>query len=132
MSVHHCLESVGIAQLSDWDVLAFVYRHGVSLTSAEQIARLMGYESGVVGGALDRLERGEIIGRSRPSRGVRFYRAVVLTDPERRRCLEYLISVADSRSGRLLLTRELKSVGPESEREEPTPRNHKLEGSGYA
>ena len=35
---------VGISLLSEWDVLVFVYRHGASLTSAEQIARLIGYE----------------------------------------------------------------------------------------
>jgi DNA-binding MarR family transcriptional regulator len=62
---------MGISLLSEWDVLAFVYRHGASLTTADQIARLIGYESAVVSDALDRLEREKLIERSRPSQGVR-------------------------------------------------------------
>jgi DNA-binding MarR family transcriptional regulator len=58
LSVQSCLEGIGIFLLSDWDVLVFVYRHGASLTSTDQIARLLGYQSAVVGGALDRLEFG--------------------------------------------------------------------------
>lgn len=69
LSVCGCLDVLGISLLSEWDVLAFVHRHGASLTSAEQIARLLGYEDSVVESALDRLEREMLIGRSRPSRG---------------------------------------------------------------
>jgi DNA-binding MarR family transcriptional regulator len=57
---------LGISLLTDWDLLAFVYRHGASLTSTDQIARLIGYESAVVGAALDRLERDKLIERSGP------------------------------------------------------------------
>jgi hypothetical protein len=117
LSVDQCLESVGISQLSDWDVLAFVYRHGVSLTSADQIARLVGYESTVVGRALDRLERGKFINRSRPSRGVRFYRTVAPTDCHRGRCLGYLVGLLESRAGRLAVTKLLKSTRPQSQQE---------------
>jgi hypothetical protein len=60
-----CLEGMGISLLSEWDVLVFVYRHGASLTSADQIARLVGYESTVVDGALKRLEREKLMERSR-------------------------------------------------------------------
>ena len=74
LSVQSCLEGIGISLLSEWDVLVFVYRHGASLASTDQIARLLGYQSAVVGGALDRLERKKLVERSRPSQGVRFYR----------------------------------------------------------
>jgi DNA-binding MarR family transcriptional regulator len=60
-SLQSCVDSVGISLLCDWDVFAFVYRHITSLTSADQIARLVGYESKVVVGALDRLERQKLI-----------------------------------------------------------------------
>lgn len=105
--------------LSEWDVLAFVYRHGASLTSVDQIARLSGYESTVVGAALDRLEREKLIDRSRPSQGVRFYRILAAKDARRRSCFEQLVSLSESRAGRLVLARLLKPVGLESEREEP-------------
>ena len=73
-TVQTCLDSMGISLLSQWDVLAFVYRHGASLASSDQIAHLIGYESTVVRAALDRLESENLIERSRPSKGVRFYR----------------------------------------------------------
>jgi hypothetical protein len=64
LSVNRCLEVLDITELSDWDVLAFLYRHGVSLTSAEQIARLIGYGSTAVGAALDRLSSKSIAKKS--------------------------------------------------------------------
>src|ERR1700688_4899225 len=99
LAVQSCLESIGISLLSEWDVLAFVYRHGTSLTSADQIARLIGYESTVVDGALDRLEGEKLIERSRPSQEVRFYRILASMDAGRRRCLQQLISLSESRAG---------------------------------
>jgi DNA-binding MarR family transcriptional regulator len=72
LSVQSCLDGTGISLLSEWDVLIFVYRHGASLTTADQIARLLGYESRVVSDVLDRLEREKLIERSRPSQGVFF------------------------------------------------------------
>src|ERR1022692_4953115 len=74
LSVQSCIEGLGISLLSEWDVFAFVYRCGLSLTSSDQIARLIGYESTVVGGALDRLECEKLIQCSRSSQGVHFYR----------------------------------------------------------
>src|SRR4029077_12913454 len=86
--VQTCLDSMGISLLSEWDVLAFVYRHGASLASGDQIARLIGYESTVVRAALERLESQNLIERSRPSNGVRFYRILASTDAGRQRCLQ--------------------------------------------
>ena len=132
LSVHHCLESLGISQLGDWDVLAFVHRHGVNLTTPEQIAWLVGYEGTVVGDALDRLERGKLIQCSRRSRGIHLYRIITLADPERRLCLEYLVRFSESRSGRLQLRNELKSDTPDLARPKEMARGQDREGSDYA
>lgn len=108
LSVQSCLEGIGVSLLSDWDVLAFVYRHGASLTSADHIARLLGYESAVVGGALEHLEREKLIERSRSSQGVRLHRLLASTDAGRRRCFQQLARLSESRAGRLMLTKQLK------------------------
>jgi hypothetical protein len=103
------LKDLGVSLLSDWDVLVFLYRHQASLTSAEQIARLLGYPSKTVGGALERLESQKLVKRSRPSQGVRFYQFVfpeAHLDPES--CFRQLIKFADNRSGRLLLVKHLR------------------------
>ena len=115
LSVCGCLHVLGISLLSEWDVLAFVHRHGVSLTNAEQIARLLGYEDSVVESALDRLERGTLIRRSRPSLGVHFYQPVDIAEPGRRHSLAYLIDVSETRGGRLLLRKQLNSIPPDSD-----------------
>jgi DNA-binding GntR family transcriptional regulator len=105
-SVQSCLESL----LCEWDVLVFVYRHGASLASTGQIARLIGYENTVVGDALERLEREKLIERSRPSRGAHLCRIPVWTDAERWRSLQQLLSLSETRAGRLLLERLLRPV----------------------
>jgi DNA-binding MarR family transcriptional regulator len=111
LAVQSCLESIGISLLCELDVLAFVYRHGASLTSADQIARLIGYESAVVSGALDRLEREKLVERSQPSQGVRFYRILASTDAARQGCVQQLVNLSRTRAGRVLLTKQLKPVG---------------------
>jgi DNA-binding MarR family transcriptional regulator len=98
------LEHLGVALLSEWDLLAFVYRHGPTLTSTAQIARLIGYESTVVGAALDRLESHELIERVGPPEGTRLHRMVVSTDAEQRRCIRQFVSLSETRAGRLSLT----------------------------
>jgi DNA-binding MarR family transcriptional regulator len=108
LSLQSCVDNVGVSLLCDWDVFTFVYRHVTSLTSADQIARLIGYESGVVGGALDRLERQKLIERSRPSRGVRLYSVLNSNDVEHRCCLRKLVILSESRAGRLELAKRLK------------------------
>jgi DNA-binding MarR family transcriptional regulator len=120
--------NVGISLLCDWDVFAFVYRHVISLTTAEQIARLLGYESAVVGDALDRLESQKLIERSRPSRGVRLYRVTNLKDVEYQRCLQELVSLSESRAGRLELVRQLSPVMSGSLRGEAVGRSPASEG----
>jgi DNA-binding MarR family transcriptional regulator len=117
-SLQSCVDRVGISLLCDWDVFAFVYRHVTSLTSADQIALLIGYESRIVVGALDRLERQKLIERSRPSRGVRLYRVLASKDAEHRRCLRELVTLSESRNGRLELAERLIPIRSESARQE--------------
>ena len=127
-SLQRCVVNVGISLLCDWDVFAFVYRHVTSLTTAEQIARLLGYEGAVVGGALDRLESQKLIERSRPSRGVRLYRVTNSKDLEHRRCLQELVSLSESRAGRLELARQLSPVSSGSLGGEAVGRSPASEG----
>jgi DNA-binding MarR family transcriptional regulator len=123
LSVQDCLEGVGISLLSEWDVLNFMYRHRVSLMSAHQISHLVGYESTVVRGALDRLQREKLVERSRASQGVRFYRILASTDARRGHCLQQLIGLSESRAGRLLLIKQLKQVRPKSGLEEQSAKS---------
>jgi DNA-binding MarR family transcriptional regulator len=112
---------MGISLLSEWDMLAFVYRHGPCLNSTDQMARLIGYESEVVGAALDRLERNKLIERSEPRQGVRLHR--LSTDSAHRRCLRQLVGLTETRAGRLLLTKLLKPVPPEWGGQEPSTKS---------
>jgi DNA-binding MarR family transcriptional regulator len=107
---------MGISLLSEWDILAFVYRHGPTLTTTVQIARLIGYESTVVGDALNRLERAKLIERSGPSQGegARLHRMRASTDARHRQYLQQFVNLSESRDGRLLLSKLLKK----SERKE--------------
>jgi DNA-binding MarR family transcriptional regulator len=119
LAVQSCLESMGISLLSEWDILAFVYRHGPSLTSTDQIARLIGYDSAVVGAALDRLERAKLIERLEPSHGVRLHRMLASMEAQHRQRLQQFVSLSESRDGRLLLLRLLNKSG----REEPSAKS---------
>jgi DNA-binding transcriptional MocR family regulator len=101
---------MGISLLSEWDTLVFVYRHGPSLTSTRQIAQLIGYESRVVGAALDRLEHEKLIERVGPSQGVRLHRMPASTHARHQHCLRRLVNLSESRAGRLLLKKLLKPV----------------------
>ncbi len=132
LSVQSCLEGVGISLLSEWDVLKFIYRRRVSLMSVEQIARLIGYESAVVRGAIDRLQREKLVEQSRASQGVSFYRILAPTDARRGHCLQQLIGLSESRAGRLLLTSQLKSVRLDPGLEEQRTEVSRVKGDGYA
>jgi DNA-binding MarR family transcriptional regulator len=132
LSVHSCLEALGISLLSEWDVLCFLYRRRVSLMGTQQIARLIGYESAVVLSALDRLRRKKLVERSRAVRGVRLYRILASTDAGRRRCFKELVSFSESRVGRLLLTKQLKPVRLQPELKEQLAKSTSVKGDGYA
>ena len=100
------LERLNLAELADWDVLVFLYRHRTSLASADQIARLVGYTSGVVADALDQLESRKLVKRSRASQGVHLYQFSDSTDPDD--SFHQLVKLTQSRSGRLLVIKKLR------------------------
>lgn len=106
-SIESYLAPLGLSQLAEWDVLAFLYRHHASLASTEEIVRLLGYNSSVVGDALDLLESRGMVERSHPSRGVRLYQFLDSASPSHD-CFKQLAKLAESRSGRLVLAGKLR------------------------
>jgi DNA-binding MarR family transcriptional regulator len=130
-SLQSCVDNVGISSLCDWDVFAFVYRHVTSLTTAEQIARLLGYESGVVDAALGRLETQKLIERSRPSQGVRIYRVLNSNNLEHQRCLQELLTLSETRAGRLELARQLSPLRSGCVRADAVSGVHEVKGKSY-
>ena len=113
------LQALGITLLSEWDALAFLYHHSASLGTAAQIARLIGYDKAEIGAALHRLEALGLIQRSRVSQGIRLYQFSSPPEPSRHSCLLELMSLAQNRTGRLLLLKHLKRP-----RHEPRRRRH--------
>jgi len=112
------LQDLGLALLSEWETLAFLYRHSASLGSPAEIARLIGYEKAEIGAALQRLEVLGLVRRSRVAQGVRFYQFSAPAEASRRTGLLELMTLAESRPGRLLLLKHLKrpSAGPRRRR----------------
>ena len=102
------LEMVQISQLSEWDVLMFLHRHGTSLASAPQIALLLGQDSSTIGTALERLEALGLVQPSRSNGGVRFYRFVTPANSDRRESVEQLLTLSAKRAGRLIVVRRLR------------------------
>ena len=122
--VQSFLERTGITLLSVWDMLDFVYRHGPTLTTTGQIARLIGYESTVVAAALDRLESQEFIERVGPAGETRLHRMVVSANVEQR-WIRHFVSLSETRAGRQLLTRLLVPIRLESHGEDQAPKSAK-------
>src|SRR5438105_2679896 len=108
--VQECIESLGISLLSEWDILFFLHRHGVSIAHNGELARLLGYETKVVGEGLDRLETHGLVARSRPSEGAQLYQVSVSIHTENNTCFQQLTSIAASREGRLFLAKQLKAA----------------------
>jgi DNA-binding MarR family transcriptional regulator len=102
------LETLGIDSLTQWDMLVFLYRHRTSLVGAEFIARLLGYGTAPVVAALDFLESLDLVERSRVFQGVRLYQLTLPNGSPRRAAFERLVALADSRAGRLCLSKKLK------------------------
>ena len=114
------LRTLGIESLCQGDVLVFLYRHQTSLASAEIIARLLGHETGPVIAALERLENLGFVDRSRVNRGERLYQFVTPAEPSRGEPLGRLMTLLDSRVGRLLVARQLQCDGsPPPQSEQP-------------
>ena len=107
------LKAVGVALLSEWDTLTFLYHHANSLGTAAQIARFVGYDKAEIVSALHKLAVLGLIQRSRVSQGIRFYQFSAPPEPSRHTCLQELMSLAQSRTGRLQLLGHLKVPRPE-------------------
>jgi MarR family len=109
--IQECLTRLGISSPVEWDVLAFVYRHQASLANADQIARMLGYPSTVVGDALDHLESLELLRRSRASQGVRLYQFLSSEpDPPSHSCFRQLITLTETPASRWLLIKKLRQL----------------------
>ncbi len=104
------LKTLGIESLCQWDVLVFFHGHQMSLLGPAYLASLLGYAIGPVAAALDVLESLRLVERSRVSQGVRLYRFTVPADPQRGSASEQLFALADSRAGRLALSKKLRSI----------------------
>lgn len=111
MSPEDCLKSLGISLLSELDVLVFVHRRKTTLTSVNQIASLIGHDEAAVSDALGQLEREKLIEPSKSSQGLRFYRILPQRDAGRQQCFGQLVSLSETRNGRLQLAKHLKPIG---------------------
>jgi DNA-binding MarR family transcriptional regulator len=107
------LKALGLDEIWQWDVLVFLHRHRDALLGADHIARLLGYDRGVVASALDHLESAGLVERSRVSQGVRLYHLNRLSG-SRRKAFEELVASTDSRAGRLALVNKLPASGEAS------------------
>jgi len=114
------LQALGVALLSEWDVLVFIYRRLTTLGTGAQISRLIGHDKAETGAALDRLEELGLVQRSRDSRGTRLYKFSMPSEPSHNSCLLALMSLTQNRTGRLLLLKHLKRP-----RHEPGRRRNK-------
>ena len=109
LQIESWLKTLGIQSLCQWDVLVFLYRHQISLFEAEYLASLLGYATGPVAAALDDLDSLRLVERSRVSQEVRLYRFTVPADPQRGDALEQLFALANSRAGRVVLSKKLRA-----------------------
>ena len=111
LTLEHCLKSLGISLLSELDVLVFLHRRKRSLTTVKQISSLIGHDQAAVSIALGLLEREKLIEISIASQGLRFYRILPQEDSGRQQCFRQLVSLSDTRAGRLQLAKHLKPIG---------------------
>jgi predicted transcriptional regulator len=106
--IEQCLDGLGISHLSEWDVLLFLNRHGTSLASVEHISRLIGYSKVIVANALNKLESGGLVQRSRASHGVRYYGLAGNLNAIHKDCFQPLMELADKRSTRVVVAKRLQ------------------------
>jgi len=113
LQVEGWLKTLGIETLCQWDVLVFLDRHPSSLVSTQDVAHFLGYATADVVAALDSVESSGLVERSRVSQEeVRLYQLTAPADPTRRDALERLMTLADSRTVRLLLARKTAEQRP--------------------
>jgi DNA-binding MarR family transcriptional regulator len=90
-----CLDAWGISLLHEWDLLVFLHRHRTSLTTVEQISRLLGYGKPLIVKALEQLESAGLVRRSRSSHAVRIYQLAASVDSSRQCCFDLLLKLMD-------------------------------------
>src|ERR1700738_976777 len=112
IQVEGWLKTLGIESLCQWDMLVFLYRHPSILVSTEDITSFLGYATAEVVAALDSLESSGLVERSRASQGVRLHQVTASAEPARHDALERLMTLADSHTVRLLLTRKAAGQRP--------------------
>jgi DNA-binding MarR family transcriptional regulator len=103
------LKTLQLENVAQWDLLTFLHRHRSALVTAEDIARLMGYQSAPIVAALESLETLGIVERSRLSQGARLYELTRLSDP-RDRALAELLALNETRSGRIRILKKLRQT----------------------
>ncbi|HWY85768.1 MAG TPA: helix-turn-helix domain-containing protein [Gemmataceae bacterium] len=108
LPVDDWLKTLGIESLCQWDTIVFLDRHPSILVGTEYIARLLGYAAAEVLAALDSLKTSGLVEYSRVSQEVRFYQVTASADATRRDAWDRLMTLADSRTARLLLARRLR------------------------
>ncbi len=101
------LNTWGISSLDEWDLLIFLNRHRTSLTTVEQISRLLGYEVPVIITALDKMEKTGLVRRSRSSQGVRFYHFGEVIDSSKQDFFEFLLKLLQEPEVRSLMVRTI-------------------------
>src|SRR5947209_14453302 len=109
LQIESWLKTLGIESLCQLDVLVFLHHHPISLFGAEYLARLLGYASAPVVGALEYLKILRLVERSRVSQRVRLYWFTAPSDPQRRDASERLLALANSRAGRVVLSKKLRA-----------------------
>jgi DNA-binding MarR family transcriptional regulator len=124
VQVEGSLKTLGIASLCQWDMLVFLHRHPSLLIGVENIPFFLGYAMAEAVAALDCLDSLGLVERSRVSQGVRLYEVTASADPARRDALERLMTLADSRTVRLLVARRLRG----SDRPDPNKNDSPLPG----
>ena len=124
VQVEGLLKTLGITSLCQWDMLVFLHRHPSLLIGAENIPFFLGYAMAEAVAALDSLDSLGLVERSLVSQGVRLYEVTASADPARRDALERLMTLADSRTVRLLVARRLRG----SDRPDPNENDSPLPG----
>jgi hypothetical protein len=104
----HHLEILDISAIAEWDVLAFLHRHGTTIAGGVYLVRMIGYNQSMIESALDKLTRSGLIQGSRGSDGIGLYKSIPLDTPARQNSFEALIKLADQRNGRLHLIRAVR------------------------
>jgi hypothetical protein len=119
--LHKHLIVLRISHLAEWDVLAFIYRHGTNLASVDYIGRLLGHSKAAVGAALDSLTSTGLVKRSRSAHGVGLYQiAPALAGDFRGIVMGELMKLTEERRGRMLMIAHLRQAG-----------NKELRGRGH-